>query len=533
MGLFEHFPYTNFHDLNLNWIIGKIKNVETAEANTAASAEAAAASAEASQLSANASAESAAASQLSAEASAESAESIADLSGQIRTNTARIDNIIADGQQTEGNTELIDIRVGYNGITYPTAGAAVRGEDQGLADAIKMHANYAEDAYYVTSVNLFNYNDVELGSLNSSGQEIASDTIYRSKFIPLDPTATKVTHNYSLRGHYYDAALNYIDRDSAGSAGTYDIPGGAVYIRFVVQKTVYDAHTDLMYNTGESLLPFQPFALYVKYNTQGISDAIENGAGRSAMDSERYYTELYKVIKRAAVCGDSLSVGYSRNPDTQESRPRNLDYSWVKCVGRDSAAYWLNMGTSGQNVLTWCTNDRYGKVQLEGQNNKSQVYIIGLGENDINDVPLGTSDDITNDPDIVATTYYGGYSRIIELIKRVNPDAKIICVTNARTAGLRAQYNEAVRYIAQTHYTTDDNVFLLDMAADYGYLFTTAGYPLTIDKAAVSHYSSLGYQIISKIMEYAISKLMLDNYLDFIDMLWIPYDTGEPTGETM
>ena len=54
MGLFEHWPYTNFHDLNLDWIIKKIKNVETAEANSQASAEASAESAAASQLSAEA-----------------------------------------------------------------------------------------------------------------------------------------------------------------------------------------------------------------------------------------------------------------------------------------------------------------------------------------------------------------------------------------------------------------------------------------------------------------------------------------------
>lgn len=32
MGLFDTLPYANFHDLNLNWIIKKIKELET-EAN--------------------------------------------------------------------------------------------------------------------------------------------------------------------------------------------------------------------------------------------------------------------------------------------------------------------------------------------------------------------------------------------------------------------------------------------------------------------------------------------------------------------
>ena len=76
MGLFEQWPYVNFHDLNLDWIIRKIKNVETAEANSQASAEASAESAAASQLSADASLasqEAAHQSELNASQSAENA----------------------------------------------------------------------------------------------------------------------------------------------------------------------------------------------------------------------------------------------------------------------------------------------------------------------------------------------------------------------------------------------------------------------------------------------------------------------------
>ena len=36
MGLFDRFPYTNFHELNLDWIIGKIRSVDTAKEETEA-----------------------------------------------------------------------------------------------------------------------------------------------------------------------------------------------------------------------------------------------------------------------------------------------------------------------------------------------------------------------------------------------------------------------------------------------------------------------------------------------------------------
>lgn len=47
---------------------------------------------------------------------------------QITELNNRISTIVAGGQQTEGNTELIDIRTGADGKVYPTAGDAVRGQ---------------------------------------------------------------------------------------------------------------------------------------------------------------------------------------------------------------------------------------------------------------------------------------------------------------------------------------------------------------------------------------------------------------------
>src|SRR5690625_1297432 len=44
----------------------------------------------------------------------------------LNTEKGHIDNLIANAGDTDGNAELIDIRVGWDGIIYPTAGDAVR-----------------------------------------------------------------------------------------------------------------------------------------------------------------------------------------------------------------------------------------------------------------------------------------------------------------------------------------------------------------------------------------------------------------------
>lgn len=247
--------------------------------------------------------------------------------------------------------------------------------------------------------------------------------------------------------------------------------------------------------------------------------------------------DLYKTFLKVGVIGDSLSVGYMWNLETETAVSRMLPFSWPKYAGRDAGVPWLNLGTSGQSVLTWCSNGTYGKVQMEAEGNKCQAYIIGLGVNDSSNsdraAPLGSPADIVDDPDQVATTYYGGYARIIQLLKRRNPDCKIFCLTIPSNNAVSNPYSDAVRYVAETYYSTEDNVYLVDLTTDYlsRYAGTT---PIGRDKNKIrSHYSAAGYKLIASLMEEAISARMLEDQEDFVNVAYIPYDTGEPTENTM
>jgi len=49
---------------------------------------------------------------------------------EFNTEKGRIDNLVANAGNTDGNAELLDIRVGWDGVIYPTAGDAVRSIQQ-------------------------------------------------------------------------------------------------------------------------------------------------------------------------------------------------------------------------------------------------------------------------------------------------------------------------------------------------------------------------------------------------------------------
>ena len=262
--------------------------------------------------------------------------------------------------------------------------------------------------------------------------------------------------------------------------------------------------------------------------------------GRDIFGSESITgkADSFEIFKKVGVIGDSLSVGYMYNKDTQTATARMLEYSWPNYVRKDAGVPWITFGTSGQNVLTWASHSTYGKVQMEAEGNKCQAYIIGLGQNDQSEeagrhVDLGTSSDISNDPTVVATTYYGGYARIIQLIKLVNPDAKIFCLTNPRSGGNRPAYNTAVRYIAETYYSKAQNVFLVDLANIYSNEFNSGDLPEDSSTITGGHYSPIGYRKIATIIEDAISNVVCNNKSNFIKVAYIDYDHGDPTSNTV
>jgi len=312
MGLFEHWPYVNFHELNTNWLIGKVKNIETAEANTAASAEAAAESAAASQQSADASQQSADASQQSAEDSASSASQFRNKLDQIDLNTARINNILVQGTPTEGNAELIDIRVGADGTTYPTAGDAVRSQIRTAENEILETLNYVGG----NILTMFGYEYSGM-YLNEEGLPTTGNAWSITEKIPVSNlnvyAYSGITYiQNTARCFYYDANDTIIGAafylTTAG--GELTPPENAVYARFTVCRTTGDINTFSLRkkydNLSEQIEILQndavniPNGIYSKnmYDASGNMNGYINTAGVIVPGNAWRITDFIPVVPK-------------------------------------------------------------------------------------------------------------------------------------------------------------------------------------------------------------------------------------------
>lgn len=416
---------------------------------------------------------------------------------------ARISNIIADGTQTEGNTELIDIRTGADGKVYPTAGDAVRGQIDGVEEEIAKYTIKSDTIITSEEGLIAPYNDFD--TLPTNKIIVYGHPWTNVRNAPAEfSSGTVLTYSYSML--IESPGCSQIVLSSNGNGMAYRVKWAtgwtewyyAVSMGDVESKIINKAVTrDKILTTPESLVaPYDNFDTFPTNKIITISTPWENlnnapthantgvvltlcwstsvtgGATQIAIGSngkyasrmmwgtswgEWYYpfditkADLEKpypsiaLFEKIGVIGDSWASGYVYHSGQWYTK---YNLSWCQQLARRNGVSVTNYAYPGLSTRTWLTSDK--GLSLLNSSAPENLYLLCLGLNDfaLGDNYIGNIEDMETGAD----SYYGNYATIIKAIKNKAPNSKIVIFkTNYKGYGnpeLRAKFDVADENIA-------------------------------------------------------------------------------------
>ena len=611
--MLNQYPYTDFHDMNTDWVIAKIKDIDDTKADVeqlksdtegikdeAVSAKNAAEYAQGKAEDAQEAAETAQGKAEDAQDAAEYAQGkaedaqhaaedvVTDTLSQINLLQARVDNIIPDGTQTVGNTELLDIRVDYDGIEYDSAGNAVRGQAVGVHKALE-NALSTDRVFY----NFY----WESGGLNTStGAEVSSGR-KRTQFIPIDDINNHIflvdvsAHSYQLFFYASDKSFlnateyyrNYAFNKSLGNAGaayvrfTYDAGNGdnapTAYKVISVQHNtdnqdqhcvitdfkpkyrlatngtdVSEASTDIsgaIYVHGYDFIEMNLSNNVHVYNTYDKNGTFLRGV-QLASGTKKFKllrTDYYIKVTLLSADYSDLAIYAYKNTVVKNTLSTFMKFG----VAGDSLSVGM-IGSSSRNIsYSWgqnlarmlgnkCLNFGYSGVTVKTwqtnakclpllQDSDNLCQCYIVGLGANNDLTIGTIADVNiSDPSQNADTFYGNLGKDISAIRTAAPDAIIFMLTLPYPR-YDASKNTAIKEIAAA-FSNTNKVYLVDIADGYSELWES----LTMTSEYFSdHFSTIGYHKIAEILNDAISNVIefynTDTWMK--NIYAIPYGTND------
>ena len=228
------------------------------------------------------------------------------------------------------------------------------------------------------------------------------------------------------------------------------------------------------------------------------------------------------IFRCMGFIGDSLSSGEFEIVEEGKDKIY-LDcfqYSWGQYIGRAAGLKARNFSRGGMTASEYWNsfadaNDFWNEDLI------CQAYVIALGVNDVVNAgqEAGSASDINEDDyNLNRETFAGYYARIIQRLKKMNPDAKFFLVTLPRERRNRERAEKAsaaIRELAEYF----DNTYLIDLekyAPEYDEEFRRNFF-------LEGHMNPAGYLLTGKMIASYIDWIIRNNPEDFYKVGLIPY----------
>ena len=273
---------------------------------------------------------------------------------------------------TSGDAELQDIRVGANGVTYSTAGDAVRGQYSQLKEDFNFEKNKIEHdlSSFKNDISTYEYNFTELKEKN----------LYSKKCIYKDGTLLDTGDNYYVKEYELN---NILKLNISGSANW-----EKAFYSFLKDDSVIQV-SELAKNESDiSILrdkivdvPKNANKLYVAYISTSLIGKVEEAIKIYKIKSHK------KFINMKWVClGDSLTE------INEKTSKHYYDY-----VSENTGINVINLGVGGSGYMRKHeSNDAFYQRVDTIPLDCDVITIFGSG-NDVGANPLGTIDDTGTD----------------------------------------------------------------------------------------------------------------------------------------